>query len=78
MKKILIADDHGIVRLGASVIIKETLQKAEIFQAETFDEVLEKIKVEDFDLLLLDINMPGGNNIRVVEEILQIRPSIKI
>jgi DNA-binding NarL/FixJ family response regulator len=78
MKKILIADDHGIVRLGASVIIKETLQKAEIFQAETFDEVLEKINVEDFDLLLLDINMPGGNNIRVVEEILQIRPSIKI
>lgn len=78
MKKILIADDHGIVRLGASVIIKETLKKAEIFQAENFDEVVEKIKLEEFDLLLLDINMPGGNNIRVVEEILQIQPAIKI
>ena len=78
MKKILIADDHGIVRLGASVIIKETLQKAEIFQAETFDEVLEKIKVEDFDLLLLDINMPGGNNIKVIKELLDIQPDLKI
>lgn len=78
MKKILIADDHSIVRLGASVIIKETLPSCVITQAQDYSEVLTLLEKEDFDLLLLDINMPGGNNIRVVKEILEIQPSIKI
>lgn len=78
MKKILIADDHSIVRLGASVIIKETFPSCIITQAQDYSEVLTLLEKEDFDLLLLDINMPGGNNIRVVKEILEIQPSIKI
>lgn len=78
MKKILIADDHSIVRLGASVIIKETMPSCVITQAQDYSEVLKLLEKEDFDLLLLDINMPGGNNIRVVKEILEIQPSIKI
>ncbi|MBB2952608.1 MULTISPECIES: response regulator transcription factor [Sphingobacterium] len=78
MKKILIADDHSIVRLGASVIIKETMPSCIITQAQDYSEVLTLLEKEDFDLLLLDINMPGGNNIRVVKEILEIQPSIKI
>ena len=78
MKKILIADDHSIVRLGASVIIKETMPSCIITQAQDYSEVLTLLEKEDFDLLLLDINMPGGNNIRVVKEILEIQESIKI
>ncbi|WP_031288355.1 response regulator transcription factor [Sphingobacterium sp. IITKGP-BTPF85] len=77
-EKILIADDHSIVRLGASVIIKETMPSCIITQAQDYSEVLTLLEKEDFDLLLLDINMPGGNNIRVVKEILEIQPSIKI
>ncbi|PVH24739.1 response regulator transcription factor [Sphingobacterium corticibacter] len=78
MKNILIADDHSIVRLGASVIISSLIKNAIIVQAETYDEVYQKLKDQSFDLLLLDINMPGGNNIRVIKEILQIQPAIKI
>lgn len=78
MKKILIADDHSIVRLGASVIIKESMPECVITQAQDYNEVLKLLQEEVFDLLLLDINMPGGNNIRVVKEILEIQESIKI
>ncbi|WDF67902.1 response regulator transcription factor [Sphingobacterium oryzagri] len=78
MKKILIADDHSIVRLGASFIIKELIPDATILQAETYDEVYNELKKDSVDLILLDINMPGGNNIKVVKEILEIQPQVKI
>ncbi|MFD1768262.1 response regulator [Sphingobacterium suaedae] len=78
MKKILIADDHSIVRLGASVIIKESIPDATILQAQTYDEVYTHLHQEGFELLLLDINMPGGNNIKVVKEILALQPQLKI
>lgn len=78
MKKILIADDHSIVRLGASMIIKECVPDANIHQAQTYDEVFDQLRKESYDLLLLDINMPGGNNIKVVKEFLDIQPGLKI
>ncbi|MCL8001043.1 response regulator, partial [Brucella sp. 21LCYQ03] len=76
MRNILIADDHSIVRLGASVIISGLIKNALILQAETYEEVYQYITKQPFDLLLLDINMPGGNNIRVIKEILQIQPEL--
>lgn len=78
MKKILIADDHSIVRLGASIVIKENFPDVQILQAQSYDEVYQHLKQERFDLLLLDINMPGGNNIQVIKEILQIQEDAKI
>lgn len=78
MKRILIADDHSIVRLGASMIIKECIPNTDIQQAQTYDEVYNHLRKEPFDLLLLDINMPGGNNIKVVKKLLDIQPAVKI
>lgn len=78
MKRVLIADDHSIVRLGASMIIQECIPAASIRQAETYNEVFEQLNTEPCDLLLLDINMPGGNNISVIKEILSLQPELKI
>lgn len=78
MKKILIADDHSIVRLGASVIINEKFKNTIITNATTIGEVYENLNQAKYDLLLLDINMPGGNNIRVIKEILNIQSDLKI
>lgn len=78
MKKILIADDHSIVRLGVSVIIQESFKNTELTHAVTYDEVYDHLKHQEFDLLLLDINMPGGNNIKVIKEILDIQSDLKI
>lgn len=78
MKNVLIADDHSIVRLGASIIIQECIPDANIQQAETYDEVFEQLGKASCDLLLLDINMPGGNNIKVISELLNLQPKLKI
>lgn len=78
MKKVLIADDHSIVRLGASMIIQECIPGADICQAQTYDEVFEQLNQGSCDLLLLDINMPGGNNINVIKELLELQPKLKI
>lgn len=78
MKKVLIADDHSIVRLGSSMIIKECIPRADIRQAETYDEMYEQLKHDSFDLILLDINMPGGNNIKVIKTLLSLQPQVKI
>ncbi len=78
MKKILIADDHSIVRLGASVVINEKFKNTEIINATNINEVYDNLNSSKFDLLLLDINMPGGNNIKVIKEILDIQSDLKI
>lgn len=78
MGRILIADDHSIVRLGASIIIKEAIKNAVIVQTETYDEIYAYIEKQPFDILLLDINMPGGNNIKVIKKIKEIQEDIKI
>ncbi len=78
MKKVLIADDHSIVRLGATVVINERFKNVEVSNATTIDEVYENLNSSKFDLLLLDINMPGGNNIKVITEILKIQSDLKI
>lgn len=78
MKKVLIADDHSIVRLGATVVIKDRFKKVEVSYATTIDEVYQNLKISNFDLLLLDINMPGGNNIKVITEILRLQADLKI
>ncbi len=78
MKKILIADDHSIVRLGASVIIKGVIESANITQAQDYNEINKLLDNNSYDLLLLDINMPGGNNIKVIHEILEKQQDLKI
>ncbi|SFC15994.1 DNA-binding response regulator, NarL/FixJ family, contains REC and HTH domains [Parapedobacter composti] len=78
MTEVLIADDHGIVRLGTSIVIKEALPLANITQAGDVDELIRFLSEKQYDLLLLDINMPGGNNITMVEKVLAVQPGIKI
>lgn len=78
MKKVIIADDHSIVRAGASMIVSKLYGGIEIVQAVTYPEVVDRLKEDRFDLLLLDINMPGGNNIRVIKDILELQRDLKI
>lgn len=78
MLKILIADDHSIVRLGTSMLLKDEYGDLDIFEASNFQQVLDLIKIFPFDLILLDINMPGGDNLGMISSILKINASLKI
>jgi DNA-binding NarL/FixJ family response regulator len=76
--KILIADDHAIVRHGVGFIIKETLPDAEIFLANNFDTLLQTLAETQLTLAICDVNMPGSNSFHMVQIIKKIQPELKI
>lgn len=69
MIKLLIADDHPIVREGIKQILSDTPDIVISGEASDGDEVLEKIKKEKYDVVLLDISMPKKNGIEILDEV---------
>src|SRR6266581_4608387 len=57
--KILIADDHAVVRHGLKQILADDFKKADFGEASTGQEALSKIWRERWDVVVLDITMPG-------------------
>ncbi|KIA94362.1 hypothetical protein OA93_19665 [Flavobacterium sp. KMS] len=80
MKKdfnILLADDHSVVRHGISLLLKEAFRSINITHADSFEEVISKLRQKQ-DLIFLDINLPGGNSTKMVEKIKQNHPNLLI
>lgn len=77
-KKILIADDHHVVRIGTALILEKNFNDVEVDFAETYDEAKQKIESEKFDLLILDIELPGSIFKSMVKEIKSISPETLI
>jgi DNA-binding NarL/FixJ family response regulator len=66
---ILITDDHAIVRKGLILLLREEFPFAEITEASNSTEVLEKVKNKTWDIILLDISMPGRNGVDVLKQL---------
>lgn len=77
-KRILIADDHDIVLTGTSLILESKIKEISIDTAENYREVLEKISIQPYDLIILDINMPESRNKKMISEIKAICKDTKI
>ncbi|MDV7695761.1 response regulator transcription factor [Chryseobacterium soli] len=77
-KYILIADDHDIVLAGTSLILESRIQDIIIHQAEDYPEAIDKISKQKYDLVILDINMPESKNKKMISEIKELDPDIKI
>ncbi|RXR23414.1 response regulator transcription factor [Flavobacterium stagni] len=77
--KVLIADDHSVVRQGIALLLKEIIKEPIIYHAASYRETLERIStLEKIDFLFLDINFPDGNSTKIVHEIREIMPDIRI
>ena len=69
MIKVLIADDHALFREGLKKVIDQHSDLEVSGEASNGQDVLEKVWNEDFDVLLLDISMPGRSGIDILKEI---------
>ena len=69
LKRIIIADDHAVVRTGLQMILDETTDLCICGEASNGYELLEKLKTDNYDLVILDISMPGKDTIDVLKEI---------
>jgi DNA-binding NtrC family response regulator len=78
MPKILIIEDEAAIRRVLKKILSEENENYQVFEAEDGLEGIEKIKNEDFDLVLCDIKMPKMDGVEVLEAIKKIKPEIPI
>ena len=78
MLRVLIADDHEIVRKGLGKVITETLQPIKIDEAGNGQEALSKILRSEYDLVVLDLKMPGKSGLEVLKEIKHHRPKLPV
>jgi two-component system invasion response regulator UvrY len=78
MLRILIADDHEIVRKGLGKVLAEMLQPIKVEEAGNGQEALNKVLKSEFDLVVLDITMPGKGGLDALKEIKQHRPKLPV
>ena len=78
MIKVLVADDHAVVRRGLRQILAETPDIHVAGEAVTAADVFRLVRGERWDVLVLDINLPGGNGIEVLSEIKKERPQLPV
>lgn len=76
--KVLIADDHAMIRDGVRSLIKQNKELVVVGEAQSGRETLEKFQDLKPDLLILDISMPDLNGMEVSREILSSDPEAKI
>ncbi len=76
--RVLIVDDHPVVRRGLRQILSDTPQVGELAEASSGEEVGSLLGKGRFDLLLLDISLPGKSGLEVLEEVRRDFPAVKV
>lgn len=76
--KILIADDHPMIHRGLRYMLREEYANLICDSVYDGDEVLDKLKAQKYDIVILDINMPNAENLIFTEYLLKKYPEIKI
>ncbi|KQS32282.1 response regulator transcription factor [Pedobacter sp. Leaf194] len=74
---VLIADDHEIIRRGLKNLISDYWAGVEILNASTMQEALIETEKSP-SLVIIDVNLPGGNNLKVIDQIKLVQPNAKI
>jgi len=78
MIRILIVDDHSIVRQGLKQIISECPGMVVAGEAASGQEVLELVRKGDFDVAIVDISMPGRGGLEILRDLKAEKPSMKV
>jgi DNA-binding NarL/FixJ family response regulator len=78
MTRILIADDHPIVRKGLKDVFAEEFAASVIGEAQNAQEVVEQVRKQKWDILILDISMPGKSGLELIKELKQECPKLPI
>jgi two-component system, NarL family, invasion response regulator UvrY len=78
MLKILIADDHEIVRRGLKQILLEGFSFAEVEEAHDCPSLVERAKGSEWNIIISDLAMPGGGGLEALKQIKQFAPNLPV
>ena len=76
--KILIVDDHFVVRSGMSLLLEKKLNDVFVIGVEDFQEALSACATIIFDLVILDINLPDGRECDMIDDLRKLQRDLKI
>ena len=76
--RIVVADDHGIVRMGLIQTLKRLRPSAIILEVEDYKSLFKVILKEELDLAIMDVNMPNGSVQEAIDYIKMRQPDLKI
>lgn len=78
MTRLLMADDHGLMREGLKRLF-DVIDDIEVAgEAVNGKQVLEAVRRDSFDIVLLDLNMPGADGIELIKQIKAAKPALPI
>jgi DNA-binding NarL/FixJ family response regulator len=76
--RILLVDDHAVVRRGVRDILTESLGKVTFGEAAKPSEAIEQLQTSDWDVVVLDISLPGRGGLDALREIKRLRPAVPV
>jgi DNA-binding NarL/FixJ family response regulator len=76
--KILLTDDHAVVRHGLKQILADEFKRATFGEARNAQEALNRVWKENWDVVVLDITMPGRSGLEVLREIKKSKPRLPV
>ena len=78
MTRILIADDHAILRRGLKEILVREFGSLECGEAGNAQQVLSEVQRHDWDLVILDVTMPGRSGLDILQDLKGLRPKLPV
>jgi two-component system, NarL family, invasion response regulator UvrY len=78
MLRILLADDHAVVRQGVKQILAEAFTQATFGEARNAHELLDLVNSDRWDIVILDLAMPGGNGLEALKQIKYDHPQLPV
>jgi DNA-binding NarL/FixJ family response regulator len=78
MTRILIADDHALVRAGLKQFLQEERRDIQVAEASSGQQTLDMLRGGNFDLLILDINMPDRGGLDILKHVRSGHPNTKV
>jgi DNA-binding NarL/FixJ family response regulator len=76
--RVLIADDHAVFRRGLRETLAESFSRVTFEEAKTAQEALEHVRRKDWDVVILDISVPGKSGFDILDELKRLRPKLPI
>jgi DNA-binding NarL/FixJ family response regulator len=78
MIRVLIADDHTVVRRGLRQILLEGFPTAYVEEVPDAEELIKKIMQAEWDVVISDLSMPGRSGLEALQQIKQIQPKLPV
>ena len=78
MVRILVVDDHAVVRHGVKHILSETFHRAVIGEAHDAEQMFCELRRNNWTMVVLDVGMPGKGGLEALKELKQLHPKLPV